>query len=99
MPLAVGMPGDSTLRLVPARVVATVVLAAAAVGVCSGVASASGSGSGAPVGFHEGRTLEPAASYIARKPVKVWCANSAAAWQRFTHTGTNDTLGMAIPGT
>jgi hypothetical protein len=38
---------------------------------------------GAPVGLHESAALEPAASFVAGKPVKVFCATSLAAWNAF----------------
>lgn len=31
-------------------------------------------------GFYEAKVLEPAASYVAKKPVAVWCALSPGAW-------------------
>lgn len=34
-------------------------------------------------GFYEAKVLEPAASYVAKKPVKVWCAKTDAAWQAY----------------
>lgn len=77
-----------------------VLLAALAV-----AAAASGSprmvarGVAAPVGFHEARSLEPAASYVARKPVKVWCANTGATWARYVGSADPaDTLGETVPG-
>lgn len=35
-------------------------------------------------GFYESRVLEPAASYVAKKPVKVWCAKTTAAWRAWS---------------
>ena len=42
-------------------------------------------------GFHEAKALEPAASFVAGKPVQVMCANSDASWHDFTtsHYGAN----------
>jgi hypothetical protein len=34
-------------------------------------------------GFHEAKQLEPAASYVARKPIVVTCADSADTWRAF----------------
>lgn len=37
-------------------------------------------------GFYEAKVLEPAASYVAKKPVKVWCATTAASWRVFLNS-------------
>jgi hypothetical protein len=34
-------------------------------------------------GFYEARVLEPAASYVAGKPIEVWCATSVSAWHSY----------------
>jgi hypothetical protein len=34
-------------------------------------------------GFHEAKALEPAASFVAHKPTKVWCADTDRAWASF----------------
>lgn len=52
-----------------------------------------------PAGFYESRLLEPAASFVAGKPVKVWCATSQYDWLRFlTATGRTEANGSAVPG-
>lgn len=50
------------------------------------VAPAAGAG-----GFVRAKPLEPAASYVARKPVKVWCAKTDTAWRTFL-TARYDTV-------
>jgi hypothetical protein len=52
--------------------------------------------------FYEAKALEPAASYVAGKPVRVQCAKSASGWQsfnkaNFAQTG-NSEHGFAEPG-
>lgn len=49
-----------------------------------------------PAGFYESLRLEPAASFVAGKPVKVWCANSQADWVQYG--GRDESFGLAIPG-
>jgi hypothetical protein len=54
-----------------------------------------------PRGFTRGTTLEPAATYVAKAPVKVWCANSPRSWHAFmirTYGSDNGSNGSAIPG-
>jgi hypothetical protein len=43
---------------------------------------------GAASGFYEARVLEPAASYVARKPITVWCAPTTAVWQSWSAEAT-----------
>src|SRR5262249_44330362 len=52
-------------------------LTAAVLVIAAGMAAGS-----APAGFVEGVRLEPAASWVAGKPVHVWCARTAADLQR-----------------
>lgn len=62
-----------------------------AIGVAVVVAGAAGSALGSPLanaqggysGFYEARVLEPAAAFVAGKPVKVWCAKSQAVWDSY----------------
>lgn len=63
---------------------ATVLGAAAVAGVVCGSAGADAGLEAASSGFYEARVLEPAASYVARKPVKVWCASTARAWRSWS---------------
>lgn len=52
-----------------------------------------------PAGFYESFKLEPAASFVAGKPVKVWCATSQYDWLQFLKaTGRTEANGSAIPG-
>jgi hypothetical protein len=50
-------------------------------------------------GFHEAKSLEPAASFVARKPAIVWCANSDASWHAYASSrfGAYDSHGAATP--
>lgn len=58
--------------------------------------------SASAAGFYEAKRLEPAAAFVAKKPVKVWCASNAAAWSAWL-TANNDTTanvqGATYPGT
>lgn len=47
-------------------------------------------------GFYEAKRLEPAASFVAGKPVQVWCALDETAWHVFAPAGTEH--GLATPG-
>lgn len=47
-------------------------------------------------GFTRDRSLEPAASFVAHKPVKVWCATTAAAWRVLAPSPAEH--GAALPG-
>jgi hypothetical protein len=52
--------------------------------------------------FYEAKALEPAARYVARKPVQVFCAKTPGGWQSFTKAnfdqpGTSE-HGFAEPG-
>jgi hypothetical protein len=40
----------------------------------------------APASFYEARALEPAAAYVAGKPVTVWCAVTESAWHAETRS-------------
>lgn len=79
-----------TLRVFPAVLVLLVALGAATV--------ASGS---PPAGFYESVKLEPAAAFVARKPVTVWCAKTASSWHAFliARQGRDDGApGATMPG-
>lgn len=55
----------------------------------------------APAGFYEAWVLEPAASFVARKPITVWCAKTTASWRRYltaTSGTTSEAHGLAVPG-
>lgn len=68
------------------------VLVVAAFALC-GAASAGG--------FTRARTLEPAASFVARKPVTVWCAKSPASWRAYvnaTNGPESQAHGLSVPG-
>jgi hypothetical protein len=75
-----------------------VFVAVVAVSAAFASGSAAATHTGAASGFYEARVLEPAASYVARKPVKVWCATTAAAWQRLA-VDRSDVHGLTAPGT
>lgn len=51
--------------------------------------------------FVKSSVLAPAASFVAGKPVTVYCATSLAGWNRFVAaaTDTTDVIGLAMPGT
>jgi hypothetical protein len=54
-----------------------------------------------PANFSEAKTLEPAAAYVAKKPVKVWCATSDQAWHNFmvsTYGSDDGANGSSVPG-
>jgi hypothetical protein len=52
-----------------------------------------------PAGFVESKPLEPAASYVARKPVAVQCASSVASWTEWVASnGGSSANGSAQPG-
>lgn len=54
---------------------------------------------GAHSAFYEARVLEPAASFVAHKPVRVWCAASSGAWAEFaTGKAAAVTHGLTVPG-
>lgn len=55
------------------------------------------SATAAPSGFKEAPKLEPAAKFVAGKPVKVWCATTQAVWRAAvgTATGEVDAAGYA----
>lgn len=58
--------------------------------------------SASAAGFYEAKRLEPAASFIARKPVTVWCANNPAAWSAWLAANNDlalDVIGATYPGT
>ena len=50
----------------------------------------------APAGFYKSVVLAPAASFVAGKPVTVYCANSEYDWQQYGGTGSEH--GLAVPG-
>jgi len=55
----------------------------------------------APAGFSLSPRLAPAASFVAGKPVKVWCASSQYNWEQFlaaTGRAGIEANGSAIPG-
>src|SRR4051812_46498439 len=56
----------------------------------------------APVGFREAPKLEPAASYVAGKPVQVLCAVDQAAWDAYLAAqygaGTSNIGGATVVG-
>lgn len=68
-------------------VIAVVVLALAAVAVA---------GAAAPSGFTVAARLAPAASFVAGKPIAVYCAATEAAWEQYG--GTSQEFGLAVPG-
>lgn len=70
---------------------APVAVVAAGVLVWAAAASAA-----APTGFYESFKLEPAASFVAGKPVKVWCATSQYQWQQYG--GDSEEYGLTRPG-
>lgn len=80
------------------RVVATAAVALGAAGVTSAAVSAYSAGVAAPAGFYEGKLLEPAASYVAKKPVVVWCAKTQAGWRETLAPGAGEIDGLAVPG-
>lgn len=47
-------------------------------------------------GFHSSPKLAPAASFVAKKPITVLCANTLADWQHYGRTSQE--FGAAIPG-
>lgn len=49
-----------------------------------------------PAGFYESFKLEPAASFVAGKPVKVWCATSQYDWLQYGAKGGEQ--GLTTPG-
>lgn len=53
--------------------------------------------SAAAGGFYEAKVLEPAASFVARKPVRVWCASTDAAWVKYAAEYL-PTHGLTYPG-
>lgn len=58
--------------------------------------------SASAAGFYEAKRLEPAAAFVARKPVTVWCANNTAAWSSWlaaNNDSTADVNGATYPGT
>jgi hypothetical protein len=55
----------------------------------------------APVGFHGSPRLAPAASFVAGKPVTVWCADTQYDWNGYLDSvyGNHDTVsGSTYPG-
>jgi hypothetical protein len=58
--------------------------------------SATSASASAPAGFNEAVKLEPAASFVAAKPVTVYCANSEYTWEQYGGTSTEH--GLATPG-
>lgn len=44
-------------------------------------------------GFYEAKVLEPTASYVAKKPIAVWCATSTEAWKAY------EIATYGVPGT
>lgn len=49
-----------------------------------------------PAGFYKSVVLAPAASFVAGKPITVYCANSAYDWQQYG--ATTHEFGLAVPG-
>lgn len=67
------------------RALQGVATAAAALGaaVLAVGASAAGQRLAGAEGFYRARVLEPAAGYVAGKPVEVWCAAATSGWRAF----------------
>lgn len=56
---------------------------------------------GTPSGFYEAKVLEPAASFVAGKPVVVYCAQTEAGWRAFldaTGRAGIDATGSGVVG-
>lgn len=68
------------------------------VAVCAAVAASTVAA--APAGFYEAVKLEPAASFVAAKPVKIWCATSSAAFAAAAEASSirSDVVGFASVG-
>lgn len=52
-------------------------------------------------GFHRVRALEPAATYVARKPVRAWCTKTYLGWDAYMHRVMGDSPvpnGLATAG-
>jgi hypothetical protein len=52
-----------------------------------------------PPGFTEAKGLEPAASFVAKKPVAVYCARTTLAWQRLVaaNAAPDGAIGLTLP--
>lgn len=90
------------LRLTRRRGTLTSVKSFAVVAVVAFVlVSATTAGAAAPAGFSSSPRLAPAASFVAGKPVAVYCANTEYDWKQFLETTGrtgSDANGSAVPG-
>lgn len=62
--------------------------------------SASAAAPGRPPGFYEAKALDPAASFVARKPAHVYCAHNHAIWRDVANENATPTaLALTRAGT
>jgi hypothetical protein len=73
-------PSEGWLRFVQRASTLIAVKLLVIVAVLVALVSATSATASSPTGFYESVRLEPAASMVAGKPVKVWCASSSTAY-------------------